>query len=541
MNEEFSLHDYQKNFITTLKTVEENTFISVYLKRYTENKKIKTNIPLRIINLPENFGKKICMVYHLINENGRNRFMNNIIITNFPKLWEKYFNMISKTKMYYCIQKKADITDECLKYTNLIVSSQTCLTYLINKYVLHKWNRIIYDLNKNFKFDFLIANFTWIITNCTSYPEKSIFSIIKKKYPFLDELWIFDMLTVKFQYNSSQIEKKIDTIFYNYSMNKFIKEMGNYLPSPICTTLDSGNFLTVYCLLYMYIKEIKHSVNNNLINLLMSLDSFSLEKMIKIKCIEYIINTYFSNCCFLCFEIPKNPIMLNCCHNICCEKCIDIFNTNCFLCNSEYKPDMNKLEFNDRKNKGNCSVCYEDSCENSIPILSSCCKQVFCSNCILNWLGLNNKDTCPYCRENMNFGNIVFTNYKFDPDISPNTIVPYENKDTKIYELIHNNPRKYLVISLFVPCFINLNKLLEKENKEVIILHTCKSKRKKQLKNLGTDYILGLSHSFDKEIEDEFSDITDVILWHDFDNKFINLLAKYSKKKLIVHNFSISN
>ena len=62
-----------------------------------------------------------------------------------------------------------------------------------------------------------------------------------------------------------------------------------------------------------------------------------------------------------------------------------------------------KERLNETLTERNCKICYEDF---SKPILVNCCQNVFCGKCILSWF--QTKRTCPMCRKNVTRDDMVY-------------------------------------------------------------------------------------------------------------------------------------
>ena len=92
-------------------------------------------------------------------------------------------------------------------------------------------------------------------------------------------------------------------------------------------------------------------------------------------------------------------------------------------------------------NKNACIICSDTLKE---PILLYCCQNIICGKCIFKWLQENNK--CPYCRYILHNDDLVSLKYKLSSK-KKNT-VPYKkllSKQNKITEIILENRNSYLL------------------------------------------------------------------------------------------------
>ena len=109
---------------------------------------------------------------------------------------------------------------------------------------------------------------------------------------------------------------------------------------------------------------------------------------------------------------------------------------------------------------GNCGICLENFKK---PVLLSCCQNLFCGKCILKWL--STKTSCPLCRANVNNKeNIV---YITRDNIQSSTIEKKSKLKTKlqvITDLIKKNKQKrFLIFSAYEDSFTLIRKKLEEE------------------------------------------------------------------------------
>ena len=87
-------------------------------------------------------------------------------------------------------------------------------------------------------------------------------------------------------------------------------------------------------------------------------------------------------------------------------------------------------------NQNDCIICEDHMKE---PIILYCCQNILCWKCIVHWLNENNN--CPYCRKIIYNDDIISLKYKIDPSegrSSPN-FVKLMTRQNKVFDLIETN------------------------------------------------------------------------------------------------------
>ncbi len=62
-----------------------------------------------------------------------------------------------------------------------------------------------------------------------------------------------------------------------------------------------------------------------------------------------------------------------------------------------YDKIIDKMNIKINHNKEECSICFDTDRRN----IQSVCKHNFCVECIFEWIYVNKKNTCPYCRQQL--------------------------------------------------------------------------------------------------------------------------------------------
>lgn len=122
-----------------------------------------------------------------------------------------------------------------------------------------------------------------------------------------------------------------------------------------------------------------------------------------------------------------------------------------------------------------CVICCGDVDEDKIVV--TCCKNFFCSGCILSWLNMSS-NKCPLCMTAIDLKNLISINEKIN-DIAVKLQQIFKEK--AILDLIKSKPKgKFLVFSDFFDCNTTIENLLKINNiTHTTISGTCNTINKK--------------------------------------------------------------
>jgi hypothetical protein len=172
---------------------------------------------------------------------------------------------------------------------------------------------------------------------------------------------------------------------------------------------------------------------------------------------------------------------------------------------------INQLE--DKKNsirlsilnydKSICTICYSEITE---PCILNCCKQLFCSNCIVNWLTLKPNQTCPLCRTNVSSDMI----YKFGEQIPIKIKLPSKN-DTVIKILLESSSDNKFILYYSKGLVVELIDLFNQNNISYIYFKYSIEKTLDKFKNDNKILLIDVENNF-AGIEIEWA--TDVIIYN---------------------------
>ena len=151
--------------------------------------------------------------------------------------------------------------------------------------------------------------------------------------------------------------------------------------------------------------------------------------------------------------------------------------------NLEVKIESIKERIVDSKDK-DCSICMDKV---NIPVLTPCCKNVFCLECLTLSLDFNKK-TCPLCRNNLEISNVTYIseNENILQDDKKESDLP--TKLERFLTLIKEKPEgKFLLFSEFDATFMQVVNQMEKEG--IVYSNICGSTG--QIKNIINNYDKG--------------------------------------------------
>ena len=162
----------------------------------------------------------------------------------------------------------------------------------------------------------------------------------------------------------------------------------------------------------------------------------------------------------------------------------------------------------------NCSICIDTLKK---PVLLYCCQNIFCGKCVLEWM--KNKSTCPLCRSEIDFDKIIYINNENENETENNKLTP-EKKLTKletIIKIINNNKNgKFIVFSEFTESFELIINILKENNISFAELKGHASTRKKNIRRFkeGHIQVLFLNSNYNGA-GINLQEATDIILYHE--------------------------
>lgn len=108
-----------------------------------------------------------------------------------------------------------------------------------------------------------------------------------------------------------------------------------------------------------------------------------------------------------------------------------------------------------------CPICTDKV---NTPILTPCCKNIFCLHCITQSINYSKKNKCPMCREKLILSDVTNINNNPENEIEKETEnINLPTKLQSLIEIIKNNPNgKFLIFSEYEKSFTDLINELQK-------------------------------------------------------------------------------
>lgn len=188
---------------------------------------------------------------------------------------------------------------------------------------------------------------------------------------------------------------------------------------------------------------------------------------------------------------------------------------------------------------GTCGICLDNFKK---PVLLSCCQNLFCGKCILKWL--NEKVSCPLCRANINAkNNIVYIKQDNIHSIKSQKKNKLRTKLEVIVKLIQKNKNnKFLIFSAYEDSFTLIRKNLQEEGILFVEIKGQCETRDQNIKDFkdGKVRVIFLN-SKNNGAGINLHQATDIILYHrmseDIENQIIGRANRIGRQTpLLVHH-----
>jgi len=174
-----------------------------------------------------------------------------------------------------------------------------------------------------------------------------------------------------------------------------------------------------------------------------------------------------------------------------------------------------------------CTICYSTIND---PLLIPCCQNVFCGKCIMKWMETNK--SCPMCRSSINVKELVYikTDNKEEDksdnkeedksdnkeeDKSDNKV----SKQDKVLELVSTGifeNRKFLIFSMYDESFLIIRRVLQNHNIDFVEISGAKTTRDSKIKKFRENKVnvVFLNSRFNGA-GINLETATDIILYHE--------------------------
>ena len=123
----------------------------------------------------------------------------------------------------------------------------------------------------------------------------------------------------------------------------------------------------------------------------------------------------------------------------------------------KYESQLAELDkkFKDILETGTCVICLDKLIK---PVLLTCCQNLFCGECILQWL--KKKTSCPLCRHTISSDTLVYI--KDSVTNKKKLVKPLKTKIQTINDIIKdNNTGKFLIFSAYQDSFLLIREKLK--------------------------------------------------------------------------------
>lgn len=194
-----------------------------------------------------------------------------------------------------------------------------------------------------------------------------------------------------------------------------------------------------------------------------------------------------------------------------------------------------------------CTICYSNIKD---PILSPCCQNVFCGNCIMKWFEMNK--SCPMCRTVINVKELVYIHKKGDEHLTKDDSkeekkeeIRKMSKQDTVYDIVSKgvlNGRKFLIFSMYDESFYLIRRVLDEHKIDFVELSGTKVTRDSKIKKFKENKVnvIFLNSRFNGA-GINLEEATDIILYHEMpsyikDQVIGRALRIGREKDLYIHN-----
>ena len=404
-----NLYKHQLSAIHKLENLEHNNDIK--LDEYSnEERYITTNIG--IFSDITGYGKTSSIIGLIIRDKMRWELSNNYVHSSIEGVLGDGRVKIFRDKIYKRLNTNLVIANQSiikqwkneLEFTDLKVDMITtklkcsknkpedfdvilCSPSMYNRYTkIHEkysWKRLIFDEPTHTKIpsmNTIICGFIWFVTatpylllnkNCNRM-SNFLYSLFNYNTPES----IFSKLIVKNQDEFVKLSCKLPDIDHKYykCYQPIVNIINGFINDQVLTMIQAGDIRSA-------VKYLGGDESDNIHELVRARKLEDLED-IKQKIIKY--------------ERRNDQERLN----------------KWKLRKTQVEDNIKELDerFKDALNS-NCNICLSSMRQ---PILLSCCQNLFCGKCIFKWL--ETKRTCPLCRSNINSDNIIYIKKEGDSE-----------------------------------------------------------------------------------------------------------------------------
>ena len=384
-----------------------------------------------------------------INKVNYYRLKTNLILVS-NSIIAQWINELNKTNLTFnTITSNKELKSVIPNNYDCILVNTSMYNKVIDCYDKYAWKRFIYDEPGHIKVPSMkdvVAGFTWLIS---STPEHIIYNHKNCKKSFMKkiigDLWCnfenhFNYIIIK--NNKEFIEKsyQLPGIIYEkyYCRNNVLTTLKGSIDKNLYNMIEADNIQDVMNQLGCkttdnIIKVITQQKTQQIINLDMDIEYYT-KKDNKKKVQKY--------------KEKKQNVM----------------------------KQLENIKIKLQQNKSICNICMDTIHK---PILETNCHNFFCGKCILLWL--EQKNTCPLCRSNINKENLIMYNNNIDKSV---IVEEYQSKtklETIVSIILSRKNGSFIIFSQYKNTLENINKVLDRNNISHTTIKGTYKQRQKQI------------------------------------------------------------
>jgi hypothetical protein len=404
--------------------------------------------------------------------------------------WYEEFKKTSVSVKMITTKKEIDTTN--INNYDAILVTPTMYNILVSKYAKLAWKRFIFDEPGHIKVTAMkkiVAGFNWLVT---ATPDAIISKHRSCRNSFMYDLIgnyccsfsdVFSYLLVK---NNDEFIKQSFLMppthnFYYKCYNPMYNTVKGFVTSKITHMIAAGNIAGA-------ITSLGGGTTKNIAELVKQKKLSEIEEFnsqIKILTI-------------------RNKIVK-----------VDLLQKKVNILNSQIKELDNRYT---QMLAGDCNICLEPI---SNPIMESNCQNIFCGICLLKWL--ENKTTCPLCREHIHADQLIYIGECKVNNVPPIGIKQLETKINTVVNLLKSKEGKFIIFSEWDQTFIPIRNVLLTNNIEFIELKGGVKERQTNLENFKTGKIkvIFLNSQYNG-CGINIQEATDIIIYHEMNTLTLN-------------------
>jgi hypothetical protein len=404
------------------------------------------------------------------------RSKTNIILAgiNLLRQWETELRHTDLHHVLMITKKNADTIDPFNH--DVILISPNCYNYFLNKFPNIAWKRFIYDEPTHTKISAMksiIAGYVWLIT---ATPDMLLYNTRSSNQNFLSTVFtnymdyhLFRSIIVKNDDDFVRSSIELPPINHHYytCFQPIYHIFKNLLPQSISDMISAGDMEGA-------IRALGGDSTSNLIELVKRVKQNSIDEC------EFKIRRY--------------------------EREQDEIKTDKWLRKKDaLLVQIQELEQRFGLLEYQCHICLS-SCTD--PVLVSCCQNIYCGRCILEWL--KNNTTCPVCREIIHPCHLIY--------VSKNvSIEGHKNKFRVIIDIITQRPsdHQFIIFSCYDKTFEILQRLLKQHDMTYCSINGSYQQRMQSLERFhNAETRIMLLNSLQDGAGMNLQNTTDIILFH---------------------------